>query len=371
MRVGISLLWAREHRTGVENVAFNLINELAKLDGDDEYIVYANCSALPWLSSVKGGVRVVDVKPCSKRALWAWEHLFFLTNNDPKKMDLIHFPIGGGVFGYKGRYVLTIHDLKHFSDRHLVKLRRHLLWRIWCNANLPRAGKLIAVSEHVKQDILHNFALHPDRIKVIPNGVDLRFTPCTADPLFRARFNLPRRYVLFLGETTANKNIRRAIDAVHLVRTRHNADVEFIVAGLPGTEDLMLKRYVESNHLQNEVRFVGYVDDIELPQLYANASVFLFPSLSEGFGIPPLEAMRCGIPVVAARATCLPEVLGDSAVWVDPQSTESIAAGLWSALEDEKVRNEAIAKGFLRAEQFSWTKMALETVNVYRQVAMS
>jgi glycosyltransferase involved in cell wall biosynthesis len=371
MKIGISLLWARQHRTGVETAAFNLIKQLNKMDGDDEYVVYANARNLPWLSSVTGRVRIIDVKVSSSRALWAWEHMFFLTSRQPKKMDLVHFPMNGGVVGYQGRFVLTIHDLRHFSERHLVKLRRHLLWRVLCKANLTRAAMVITVSEHVKHDILRNFDVHPDSIRVIPNGVDLRFTPGTPDPRFRVKYDLANRYVLFVGQTTTNKNIRRAIDAVSIMRTTYIADLQFIVAGLPGDEDAALKRYVASNHLQNTVRFLGYVDDNDLPQLYANASVFLFPSISEGFGIPPLEAMRCGIPVVAAHASCLPEVLGDAAIWVDPQSVESIAAGLRSALEDEKVRSRAIAKGLSRAEQFSWEKMALETVKVYREVAMS
>jgi alpha-1,3-rhamnosyl/mannosyltransferase len=111
------------------------------------------------------------------------------------------------------------------------------------------------------------------------------------------------------------------------------------------------------------------VDDNDLPQLYANAELFLFPSIMEGFGIPPLEAMRCGIPVVAAATSCLPEVLGDAAIWVNPLSVESIAEGVATALLDKNARNRAIAKGLSRAEQFSWEKMASETVNVYREAA--
>jgi glycosyltransferase involved in cell wall biosynthesis len=297
--------------------------------------------------------------------------MFFLTSRQPKEMDIIHFPMNGGVVGYQGRFVLTIHDLRHFTERHLVKLRRHLLWSVLCRANLTRAAMVITISEHVKQDILRNFDVNPNRIRVIPNGVDLRFTPRTADSMFRAKYDLPKRYVLFVGQTTPNKNIRRGIDAISVVRATYGTDVQFIVAGLPGDEDAALKKYVESNHLQDAVRFLGYVDDSDLPQLYANASVFLFPSISEGFGIPPLEAMRCGIPVVAAHASCLPEILGDAAIWADPLSVGSIAAGLRSALEDEKVRTEAIAKGLSRAEQFSWEKMALETVKVYREVGRS
>ena len=367
MKIGISLLSARPQRRGVENTTFNLITQLNRMESDDEYVIYADTRSLPWLSSVSGRIRVIDVRLSCRRASWMWEHLFFLTSQRPKEVDVVHFPIGGGVVGYRGKFVLTIHDLTNYLNRDLVKLRRHLLWRLWCKANVKRAARIITVSEHVKRDILREFPVRSDSIRVIPNGVDRRFKPCAASQVFRAKYHLPERYVLFVGATATNKNIRRAIDAVKLVRDKCNLDHQFIVAGLPGEDDARLKKYVNSNHLQDIVRFIGYVGDDDLPQLYANAEVFLFPSIAEGFGIPPLEAMRCGIPVVAAATSCLPEVLGDAAIWVNPLSVESIAEGVATALLDKNARSRTIAKGLSRVEQFSWEKMASEAVKVYRE----
>lgn len=369
MKIGISLLSARSHRTGVENVAFNLITQLGRMDGEDEYEVYADTRNLSWLSDVPGRVRIVDVRLSCRRSLWTWEHLFFLTSYCPRKVDVVHFPIGGGVVAYRGRFVLTIHDIKHYSNRELVKLRRHLLWSVWLKANLHRAAKIITVSEHVKRDILREFPVSSDSIRVIPNGVDQRFRPTAGSQVFRAKYQLPERYVLFVGQTQTNKNIRRAIEAVTRVRQKYGLDHQFIVAGMPSEDDARLKKYVDRNNLRDTVRFIGYVDDNDLPELYANAELFLFPSLTEGFGIPPLEAMGCGIPVVAADASSLPEVLGDAAIWVNPLSVESIAEGVATALLDKKARRMAIAKGLARVEQFGWEKMAFETANVYREVA--
>lgn len=368
MKIGISLLSARSHRTGVENTAFNLIMQLGRMESDDEYVVYADTRSLPWLLLVSDRIRVIDVRLSCRRAPWIWEHLFFLTSQYPKQVDAVHFPIGGGVLGYRGKFILTIHDLIRYSHREFVNLRRHLLWLAWCKANVKRAAKIIAVSEHVKKDILQELPVRSNCIQVILNGVDRLFRPYAGTQAFRDKYGLPERYVLFVGTTSPNKNLRRAIDAVNLVRDRHCLDHQFVIAGLPGEDDTELKRYVNSNHLQGTVRFLGYVDGKDLPQLYGNAELFLFPSIMEGFGIPPLEAMRCGIPVVAAATTSLPEVLGDAAIWVDPLSVESIAEGVATILLDKNTRNRAIAKGLSRAEQFSWEKMALETVNVYREV---
>jgi glycosyltransferase involved in cell wall biosynthesis len=371
MKIGISLLSARSRRTGVENAAFNLITQLGRMDSEDEYVVYADRRNLPWLSDIPGRIRVLDVKLSYGRSLWTWEHLFFLTSQRPGEVDIVHFPIGGGVLGYRGKFILTVHDLKHYSNRELVKLRRHLLWRVWCKSNLHRAAKIITVSEHVKRDILREFPISSGSIRVIPNGVDQRFTPTAGSQAFRAKYQLPERYVLFVGQTQSNKNLRRAIEAVTLVRKKYGLDHQFIVAGFPSEDDARLKKYVNSKNLRDTVRFIGYVDDDDLPELYSNADLFLFPSLTEGFGIPPLEAMRCGVPVVAAHASCLPEVLGDAPIWVDPLSVESIAEGVGTALLDKNVRSRAIAKGLSRGEQFSWANMASETVNVYREVAGS
>jgi len=369
MRIGISLLGAMAHRTGVENAAFNLISQLSHMEGEDEYVVYANKRNLPWISDLSDRIRIVDVGLSYSRSLWMWEHLFFLTHQRSKEVDVVHFPIGAGVMGYRGKFILTIHDLKHYLNKDLVKLRRYVLWRMSYKANVNRAAKIITVSEHVKRDILREFPVRPENIRVIPNGVDRRFKPCAASQVFRAKYQLPKGYVLFVGQTTSNKNIRRAIDAVNLVRDRYNLDPQFIIAGSPGEDDKRLKKYVNSSQLRDTVRFIGYVDDNDLPQLYANAEVFLFPSITEGFGIPPLEAMRCGIPVVAAHASCIPEVLGDAAIWVNPFSVESIAEGVGTALLDKNARSRAISKGLSRVEQFSWEKMASETVNVYREAA--
>lgn len=367
MRIGISLLGARAHRTGVENTVYNLVTQLSTIKSEDEYVIYANMRTLPWLSHISRDIQVIHVRFSSARAPWIWEHLFFLTSRHPKEVDLVHFPIGGGVVGYRGKFVLTIHDLIRYSHREIATLRRYLLWRVWCKANIKRATKIIAVSEHVKQDILREFPVDPDSIRVILNGVDRRFSPTSGTQGVREKYNLPERYVLFVGSTGLNKNLKRAIDAMNLVRTKHNLDHQFIVAGLPGNDDATLRKHVSSNNLQDTVRFLGYVDDDDLQHLYGNAKLFLFPSLMEGFGIPPLEAMRCGIPVVAAKISCLPEVLGDAAIWVDPLSVDSIAEGIATGLLDENIRSRMTSSGLSRAAEFSWEKMALDTVGVYRE----
>jgi len=367
MKIGISLLSAAPQRTGVENAVLNLIRQLSSIGGKDEYIVYANRRNLPWLSKLSGSVRVVDVPLSFRRVRWLWEHIFFLTSRRPREVDIVHFPIGGGVVGYGGKFVLTIHDLNHYSNRDFTMLRRHLLWRLWYKANVKRAARIITVSDYVKKHISQEFPSSSNKVRLAPNGVDQRFRPYAPTQDFKEKHQLPERYVLFVGATSVQKNIRRAIEAVNLVRRSDGTDHCLVIAGAPGEADPGLRAYISSNRLDDVVRFVGYFDDTELPQLYSNAALFLFPSIAEGFGIPPLEAMRCAVPVVAAHTSSMPEVLGDAAIWVDPLSVESIAKGISQGLFDQSVRKQAIARGLFRSEQFSWEKMAVETVKVYRE----
>lgn len=367
MKIGISLLIARQPATGVENAAFNLVRELHALEPKAEIIVYANTRLFPWLRHLSPGLQIVDVRLPSRRLLWLWENLFFLFDRRAAELDVVHFPIGFGVLGYSGRFVLTMHDLKHYANRDLVLLRRHLLWRIWCKFNVRKAEKIITVSEYVKKNILHAFPIPSSDVCVISNGVDERFTARPQSQAFRERYRLPERYVLFVGQTSMNKNLRRAIDAMVIILKSRASDHCFVIAGNAGEADASLKDYVRDNHLGEMIRFVGYVEDNDLPQLYSNAVLFLFPSIAEGFGIPPLEAMRSGIPTVAAHATSLPEVLGDAAIWVDPLSVDSIVEGVNAALFDQNVRSQAVARGFAKARQYSWRRMALETLNVYRE----
>lgn len=368
MTVGISLLQVRIPYTGVEKASIRLIEGLASASLEGEIVVFADTLALPEIAAFAGNLRVVSVTLPSRHLLWLWEHLFFLFDRRARCVDVVHFPIGGGVVGYRRKFILTIHDLKHYLNRELVLLHRHLLWRIWGKLNFSRASAIITISEYVQGEVLREFKLDPASIRVVKNGVDLRFRPCDATPEFRKKYHLPQRYILFVGATSPNKNLKRGIEGVAQALYGREEDACFVIAGSRGEADAELKEWVSRRGLDRLVRFLGYIDDDDLPELYANAALFLFPSINEGFGIPPLEAMRSGVPVVAGRISSMPEVLGDAPIWVDPLSVASIADGVNRGLFDEGARHTAITRGFARAGAYSWERMASQTLEVYREV---
>lgn len=371
MRVGISLLCAKKYRTGTENVAFNLVRNLAKVDKKNEYVIFTNNYSRDWLSLPSDRLNTVNVKLTSHRIIWFWEHLFFHLDRRKKSLDLVHFPQAGGVVGFRGKFVLTVHDLKYQLGPDYKKFRQRLLYAAWYKANVLRASMIVTVSEYVKNQILQHFSLPPEKVRVVYNGVDERFKPLSRSTSFRANYRLPDEYVLFVGATTASKNLKRTIQAFKYVREKNHLNHHFIIAGGRAEEHNKLQSYVKHISLEDFVHFIGYFPDNDLPQLYSNASLFVFTSIAEGFGIPPLEAMACGTPVVCSNTTSLPEVVGESAILVDPFSVDSIARGIGIAMLDTSVREEFVRKGFARAKMFSWQRAASEMVSVYEEVSCS
>jgi glycosyltransferase involved in cell wall biosynthesis len=327
MRIGISLLGAKRERTGIENVTFNLLQALSEIDDKNEYVIFTNRQSRDGFSLPAGRFGIVNVKLTFRRCVWLWEHLFFHLDPRRRGLDLVHFPLLGGVVGYRGKNVLTIHDLNDYWGRYNAKLRQRLLCVAWYKTNIPRANMVVTVSQEVKNQILKHFAVAPNRVRVVYNGVDERFKPLPKSASFKTFYHLPSEYILFVGSSYGNKNIRRMIEAFQVARHEQRLAHHLVIAGGPGNEEASLQAFVEKNGLGNVVHFVGYFPDQDLPKLYNHAALFVFPALSEGFGLPPLEAMACGTPVVASDIPVLREVLGESALFVDPYSVQNMASG--------------------------------------------
>jgi len=365
MRIGISLLACKRHRTGTDNVSFNLVRHLAKVDRKNEYVIFVNAENRSWFPVLPDRWKVVYVKLTAHRVCWVWEHLFFHFDPRAKGLDLVHFPNVAGVVGYRGKFVVTIHDLKHYLRPDPVRFRRYLLHSVLYKTNVPKASMIITISHYVKNQIVRHFSVPPEKVRVIYNGIDTRFKPMPKSDIFKASYSLPQKYLLYVGTTDKNKNLRRMIEAFSRVRNKNRLNHHLVIAGSQGSEHNNLRAYVKYLGLEDIVHFTGYFPDEALPDLYSNASVFLFASLDEGFGIPPLEAMACGTPVVASNTTASPEVLGESAILVDPVSVASITIGIESLLLDSSLREKYEKQGLAKARLFSWEQMAQMVVKVY------
>jgi glycosyltransferase involved in cell wall biosynthesis len=289
-----------------------------------------------------------------------------------QRIDVFHGidHVGIPFAGRTGKYVVTIHDViplilpRTFTARHRAVVRLALA-RV-----RRRADRVIVPSHAVKQDVVQHLGLAEDLVTVTHHGCEPRFHP-RADPealrAARARYGLPSRYVLAVGTLEPRKNLTTLLQAFARLREDGAVDpgLRLVLAGARGWLDEPIFRTVRSFGLEEVVCFPGFVDDDDLPELYRGAELFVFPSLYEGFGLPPLEAMACGVPVVTSNTSSMPEVAGGAAMLVDPLDVGGMAAAIARVLREERLRARLRAAGVARARQFSWETSARQVLDTY------
>jgi glycosyltransferase involved in cell wall biosynthesis len=269
------------------------------------------------------------------------------------------------------RTVFTVHDLifRFYPEHHLPLNRWYLT--LMMPRFLRAADALIAVSDQTKRDVVALYGVPAERIHVIPEGVAPRFQP-VEDPArqaaLRQRLGLPERFLLYLGTIEPRKNLIGLLDAYHALVTA-GEEADLVIAGRPGWLYSPVFAHVRRLGLEQRVHFTGWIDDADVPTLLSAARAFVFPSLYEGFGLPPLEAMACGTPVVVSNASSLPEVVGEAGVLVSPTDRAALAEALRRVLADDALVASLREKGLRQARRFRWENAALETLAVYRTVA--
>lgn len=270
------------------------------------------------------------------------------------------------------RLVVTIYDLSFITHPklHLPANVAHCL--AGTRLAIEHADAIIVISEHTRRDLVERLAAPAERITVTPLAPDPGLARVT-DPrrlaAVRKRYGLPGHFVLFLGALEPRKNLPRLLEAYAALPAGLRRDVKVVVAGMSGWLNDSIRARVAELGLDKSVHFAGYVAADDLGALYSLATVLAYPSLYEGFGLPVLEAMACGTPVLTSNVSSLPEVAGDAAVLVDPADAGSIAAGLRRLLDNPSLRGELAARGIAQAARFSWDRCARQTLDVYRRLA--
>lgn len=280
--------------------------------------------------------------------------------------DNLSLPLTGG---RKVALVATIHDLIPILFPETVTHKHRLVWNTVLGLVVRRADRLITVSHATACDLAERFPRAKGKIRVIYPGVDPRFAPAPPEAVatVRQRLGLPDDYLLFVGTIEPKKNLSGLFEAYSILHRRHRDVPRLVVAGKRGWMSDPILRKVGELGLDDHILFRGFVPDDELPALFTGAMLFLFPSLYEGFGLPVLEAMACGTPVVTSSRASLPEVAGDAGVLVDPTDTEAIAEAIENLLEDSQRRHELSQRGRLRAQAFRWEETARQTLQAYQE----
>nr|MBN1228987.1 glycosyltransferase family 4 protein [Anaerolineae bacterium] len=265
--------------------------------------------------------------------------------------------------------ILTVHDLAFLRTPETASpgLRRYLKRVV--PRSIEQADHVLADSESTRQDILDYYNTPPDKVSVLYPGVEERFTqavPRNAIHAVRQKYRIGESpFILSLGTIQPRKNYARLAEAVHLL---DSPDIKLVIAGGKGWLDDDLYRQIDRQGLPKIVQFIGYVDDADLPALYCAAEVFALPSLYEGFGIPVLEAMACGTPVLTSSVSSLPEAAGGAGLLVNPLDSKEIALGLSHLLDDQLLRASCREKGIAQARQFTWPRAAHQLLDTYHSV---
>jgi glycosyltransferase involved in cell wall biosynthesis len=366
-------------KTGVGYVAHNYIKQLISLYPNDDFIMrYFACREAEQKYAMMNKYRSDNVEietssfPGTVYKLLSTLLPFPYSKHFKSNVDVelfFNYIIPPGV---KGKKIVFIHDMVFCKFPETV--RANILWilRLTFKHTIKRADCIITGSEFAKREILkYNNFLPEERIKVIPDGIDLQYYEQANDsskiPRMREKYGMPYEYILYLGTLEPRKNIERLIEAYAVAKSTGDMP-PLVIAGRKGwMYDSIFQRLIDLK-LHENVIFLGYFPDEDKPVLYAGAKFFIFPSLYEGFGLPPLEAMACGTPVIVSNATSLPEVCGDAAIYIDPMNIASIADVLVRLNTDCDLRQNLIKCGLERSRKFDWSVSAEQLYKLCKEI---
>ena len=393
MRVAIDVRSLQIHRTrGLGRYARNLVNSISQIDSENEYLLFYRRGIKRDNLEVSDNFKRRDVVLKTLKRPHRLDQIMdqsllpmeILLN---RRIDVFHSLSSVIPYLKICKFVVTVHDLIPFvlNEKKIDKLLLNLRFRerLWMKS-LRKADRIITVSENSKKDIMKLLSIPEEKIEVIYSSADARFGPVRdrqAIAKIMERYSVRKKFILYLGGFARHKNIERLVRAFYEFSLSSGDEWQLVLAGklpdekIENADDLTkhepvwkIRTLVAKLGLDAKVIFTGFVPDEDLPTLYSAAGIFVFPSLYEGFGFPPLEAMACGTPVVASNTSSLPEVIGDAGVLVNPFSIDEIVSAVRSVLKSKLRQREMSCKGVERARRFSWEETARKTLKVYRQV---
>ncbi len=384
MRIGIDcrviLDPAAGEGAGVSHYVHHLVENLIAEDRDDEFVLFfdnhAAASARRDLGRSRPNVtiRMLPFMAFKKYLPFVRAHMIVAAAFGRERLDVLHGPANVLPLFYRGRSVVTIHDLAIYDHPEWFPATlpgsRTFSTRVVVPSSVTRARRIIAVSENTRQDIVRIFGQNKAKIDVVYEGVDPAGESPDA-PAVLARYGLHQgKYVLFLGTVEPRKNVDVLVRAFADAAPRMPEDMTLVIAGADGWKFSETAAALEEARKKigaHRVLRIGYVPHADKNAVIAGAAAFAYPSSYEGFGLPPLEAMAHGVPVVASNVSSLPEVLGDAALLVPPRDASALADVLVRVLTDAHLAKELAGKGRLRAAELSWRRTASETLAVYRR----
>lgn len=286
------------------------------------------------------------------------------------KTDVFH---GCNFIAYrtrKARTVLTVHDVAYLKFPEATDRRIYRHHKAWVPYSIAKADRIVAVSEQTKRDLMEVYKVPETKISVIPLAASEEMKRSGIEEVYRVKekYRIDGDYLLYVGTIEQRKNLAFLIECFSLAKKKYRFSHKLVLVGSLGWKSEEVFDAIRKCRCEREVILTGYVDNQDLPAIYSGASLFLFPSIYEGFGIPVLEAMKCGVPVITSNFSSLPEVVGDAGILASLDSKEEWIDRIGTLLEDDEKRQAYSLLGMERAKKFSWERVARETIDVYREV---
>ncbi len=366
-----------KEKAGVGVYAKNLLDHLTRADTTFEWFILAqdddpelDLSRHPNVTMLWVPARVFRILPF--RLLLEQMYLPFLLKR--RGIEVIHslhyaFPL----LRFGTRQVVTFHDMTFFNMPEVHERLKVLYFRFFMRAGVRSADRIIFVSHSAQADCIARLGKPRGQTSVIPHGKNEAFRPGISlaglDHL-QEKYGLPKRFVLYIGTVEPRKNLPRLIEAFASIAAE-NPDLHLVIAGKKGWMTESLFATIKKFDLTSRIVFTGFIAEAEKPLFLAACTLFVYPSLYEGFGLPALEAIACGAPTITSNTSALPEVVGDAAILIDPANTAALAEAMQSVLLDPVLRKDLQTRGPLQAAQFTWEKAATLSADVYRSLGSS
>ena len=371
IRIGIDATPLPEYPAGAGTYIIQLIHALTSFGSQARFVIFAQSDQqkligipemqnVTWISSPK-------MSPI-QRLLWEQISLPILLLRN--KVDVFHSLHYTRPILLPCASVVTFHDMTFFLYPKLHTRLKRILFPIAIRISAYLSDHIIAVSECTQQDAMRILNLNPLRISAIPNGISEDFRPITDNSLLeecRNLYHLPENFILFTGLIEPRKNLPALINAYALL-VKEFSPPPLVIVGRSGWGNIQLSELINQQNLKDQIIFTGYISARDLPIVYNLAQVFVYPSLYEGFGFPPLEAMACGIPVVSSDSSAMREIIGEAGILVPARDINALADAIRSLLQDSSLRLYYSSLGKQRSKLYSWKRTAQETLRVYQQV---
>lgn len=369
-KIGIDArLWGVKH-AGIGRYTEELVKNLQEVDRRNEYILFCRRSDIEEIPSREGWRKVIaDIPHYTLR-----EQIFLPGIFKKEKLDLLHVPHFNVPILYRGKFVATIHDILWHEFRGVdvttlprpLYLIKHLGYRLVVNNTFHRAVKIITPTNTIKKNLAERFGIPPEKIIVTHEGAPVNFDIS----IYRKKevlekYDIKKPYLLYVGSLYPHKNVESVVRALKLIKDK---EINLVIVSSRNIFAERFMGFIRKEEAGELIKFLGYVPDEELAVLYKNSEAFIYPTLSEGFGLPGLEAMTAGTPVLASDIPVLREVYGGAALYFNPRDTDDIAHKMRQILKDNMTRSVLVKAGEKRIKQFSWRKMAEQTLSVYEKV---